>query len=319
MRNIQWDAVGDRLYETGVDRGVHYLKQTDGSYKQGVAWNGLSNVSENPSGAEPSPIYADNIKYLNLMSAEEFGATVEAYTYPDQFAECDGSKALTPGVLAGQQIRKIFGMAYRTKIGNDVDGEEYGYKLHLIYGALASPSEKSYQTVNDSPEAISFSWEVSTTAVEVSGMKPTATLTIDSTKVSAAKLAELEAILYGVDEVEGRMPLPDEVLSIMTADAPTAVALSSSTPTDEATDVAIDSVVVLTFNNVIVAEQVSMVSGEGDPVAGTKAFDATNKILTFTPDAVLTNGTDYIVTVSGVVDEHGQALATEAVNFTTIA
>lgn len=216
MAKITWDDTGKRLYETGVDHGVLYPIQSDGNYSKGVAWNGLTGVTESPSGAEATPIYADNIKYLNLQSAEEFGATIEAYTYPDEFAECDGSATLVTGVTAGQQNRKIFGLSYRTVIGNDVDANEHGYKLHLIYGCLASPSEKSYATINDSPEAITFSWEVSTTPVNVNGFKPTACVVIDSTKADATKLAAFEAILYGSEEVEPRLPLPDEVVTLMT-------------------------------------------------------------------------------------------------------
>ena len=218
MAKITWDDIGKRIYETGVDHGVLYPYGTsEAPYGTGVAWNGLTNVSESPSGAEPSPIYADNIKYVNLMSNEEFGATIEAYTYPDEFAECDGSKELAPGVYAGQQARKTFGLSYRTKIGNDVDGEDYGYKLHLIYGALAAPSERSYATINDSPEAITFSWEISTTPVEVTGGKPTACITIDSTKVDATKLAALEKILYGDGATGPKLPLPDEVAEMLKA------------------------------------------------------------------------------------------------------
>lgn len=216
MAKITWDDTGKRLYETGVDHGVLYPIQSDGRYSKGVAWNGLTGVTESPSGAEATPIYADNIKYLNLQSAEEFGATIEAYTYPDEFAECDGSATLVTGVTAGQQNRKIFGLSYRTVIGNDVDANEHGYKLHLIYGCLASPSEKSYATINDSPEAITFSWEVSTTPVNVKGFKPTACVVIDSTKADATKLTAFEAILYGSEEEEPRLPLPDEVVTLMT-------------------------------------------------------------------------------------------------------
>lgn len=216
MPKLTWDQSGQKLYETGVDHGVLYL-QTDGAYTTGVPWNGLITVTESPSGAEPSPIYADNIKYVNLMSAEEFGATVEAYTYPVEFAACDGSKELSKGVYIGQQARKTFGLSYRTKIGNDIDGEDHGYKLHIIYGALASPSEKAYSTINDSPEAITFSWEISTTPVNVTGGKPTASLTIDSTKADAEKLASLEAILYGSESESARLPLPDEIATLFSA------------------------------------------------------------------------------------------------------
>lgn len=225
MSKLVWDKTGERFYETGVKMGVLYPQGTNGNYPKGVAWNGLTAVTESPSGAEATPLYADDIKYLNLMSVEELGATVEAYTYPDEFAECDGSASLTDGVTIGQQKRKAFGLCYRTIIGNDTDGEDHGYKLHIIYGALASPSEKAYATVNDSPEAITFSWELTTTPVNVTGHKPTASLTIDSTKVEETKLAKLEEILYGKDEtsqeahdgVDPRLPLPDEILTILTS------------------------------------------------------------------------------------------------------
>ena len=211
---IVWDEVGKRFYETGVDHGVLYPQEA-GAYPKGVAWNGLTAVTESPSGAEANPLYADNIKYLNLFSTEEFGATVEAYTYPDEFAECDGSAEIAKGVTIGQQARKPFGLSYRTIIGNDSDGDSHGYKLHIIYGAMASPSEKAYATVNDSPEAITFSWELTTTPVNVTGHKPTASITIDSTKVDKEKLAALEAILYGSEEKEARLPLPDEIVTLV--------------------------------------------------------------------------------------------------------
>lgn len=214
MSKLVWDASGERLFETGVSKGVLY-PQVTGAYPLGVAWNGLTGVTESPSGAEPTPLYADNIKYLNLMSAEDFGATIEAYTYPDEFAECDGSKEAVVGLVLGQQARKAFGLCYKTVIGNDVNSE-LGYKLHLIYGALASPSEKAYATINDTPEAITFSWELTTTPVEVTGFKPTASLTIDSTKVGAALLAALELILYGDTAVDPRLPLPAEVITLLT-------------------------------------------------------------------------------------------------------
>lgn len=213
MAQIQWDQTGERFYETGVDHGVLYPRDSEGEYTNGVAWNGLTTVTESPSGAEPTPQYADNIKYLNLISAEEFAATIEAFTYPDEFAECDGTATPIPGVAVGQQERRTFGMSYRTKVGNDVDGQDHGYKLHLIYGALAAPSEKAYNTINDSPEAITFSWEVSTTPVQVSGLKPTATMTIDSTKVQ--NIEDLEEVLYGTETEEPRLPLPDEVITLL--------------------------------------------------------------------------------------------------------
>lgn len=220
---LVWDETGKKTYETGVDHGVLYPVDSTGNYPKGVPWNGLTAVTESPSGAEATAIYADNIKYLNLMSAEEFGATIEAYTYPDEFAKCDGSAEIADGVMIGQQARSTFGLAYRTVLGNDTEGESYGYKIHLIYGATASPSEKGYQTINDSPEAISFSWEVKTTPVNVTGFKPTASLTIDSTKVEETKLKALEAVLYGTNETspgagdgtDARLPLPDEIISIL--------------------------------------------------------------------------------------------------------
>lgn len=228
MSKLVWDKTGERLYETGVDHGVLFPIQTGGVYNKGVAWNGLIGVTESPSGAEASSIYADNIKYLNLISTEEFGATVEAYMYPDEFAECDGSVEIVPGMFAGQQSRKTFGLAYRTILGNDVDNNDYGYKLHLIYGALAAPSEKGYSTVNDSPEAITLSWEITTTPVEITTLiegkklKPTACLTFDSTKFDKDFMAKLEEILYGKDAttdggddgVEARLPLPDEIIEL---------------------------------------------------------------------------------------------------------
>ena len=216
MAKLTWDATGERLYETGVKMGVLYV-QTGGTYPKGVAWNGLTAVTESPSGAEPTALYADDIKYLNLMSNEEFGATIEAYTYPDEFAECDGSASIADGVYIGQQSRKTFGMCYRTVLGNDTENNDHGYKLHLIYGALAAPSEKGYATINDSPEAITFSWEVSTTPVEVTGHKPTASITIDSTKTDPGKLAALEDILYGKESNEPRLPLPNEIITLMSS------------------------------------------------------------------------------------------------------
>lgn len=219
---LKWDQTGEKTYETGVSNGVLYPQKSDGSYDHGVAWNGLSSVNESPSGAEPTKIYADNIAYLTLISAEEFGATVEAYTYPDEFAECDGSAEVADGVTVGQQDRKPFGMAYKTIVGNDTEKNAHGYKLHVIYGATAAPSEKSYGTVNDSPEAITFSWELSTTPVEVADHEPTASITIDSTKADKEKLKALEDILFGSEESEARLPLPDEIITLMKKDVQTA-------------------------------------------------------------------------------------------------
>ena len=219
MAKLVWDKTGDRLYETGVKNGVLYIP-TAGIYSKGVAWNGLTAVTESPSGAEATALYADDTKYLSLMSAEEFGATIEAYTYPDEFAACDGSAELADGVMIGQQKRSTFGLCYKTTIGNDTEGNDHGYKLHIIYGAQAKPSERAYATINDSPEAITFSWEITPTPVNVTGAKPTASLVIDSTKADPSKLAALEDILYGKDGEPGneaRLPLPDEIKTLMTA------------------------------------------------------------------------------------------------------
>ena len=215
MAKLVWDEVGKRTYETGVDKGVLYVQDAEGAYGKGVAWNGLTAVNESPSGAEPTPLYADNIKYLELTSKEEYGATIEAYTYPDEFEACDGSAELGAGVVIGQQSRKVFGLCYRTVKGNDVKNNDYGYKIHLVYGCKAKPAQKNYQTINDSPEAITFSWEVSTTPVEVAGFKPTATVTIDSTKVTPEKLKAVEDALYGTETVEPKLLLPSEILAIV--------------------------------------------------------------------------------------------------------
>jgi hypothetical protein len=217
MTALTWDQTGTRLFETGVDKGVLYIPDANGVYNTGFAWNGLTTVTESPSGAEATAQYADNIKYLNLISAEEFGATIEAFTYPAEFGQCDGTAAPIPGLEIGQQTRKMFGLCYRTKLGNDLLGDAAGYKLHLVYGATAAPTEKAYATVNDSPEAITFSWEISTSPIAVAGYKPTSVLTIDSTKVDPAKLATLELILYGDTGIDPRLPTPTEVVAVFGA------------------------------------------------------------------------------------------------------
>lgn len=221
MAKLVWDADAHRLYETGTSKGVLYTRDEDGKYPKGVAWNGLTGVTESPSGAEPTDLYADNMKYLTMRSAEDLGATITAYTYPDEFGECDGSAVVTPGMTIGQQSRRSFGLCYQTMVGNDVAGNDYGYKIHILYGATASPSERAYQTVNDSPEAIEFSWELTTTPVAVEGYKPTALVVIDSTDFketdAKARLAALEDILYGTEEEDPRLPLPDEIKTILTA------------------------------------------------------------------------------------------------------
>ena len=217
MSKLVWDQTGEHFYETGVKNGVLYVQGEGGTYPKGVAWNGLTAVTESPSGAEATALYADDIKYLNLLSNEEFGATIEAYTYPEEFAQCDGSASLGTGVSIGQQARKTFGLCYRTTVGNDTDGGDFGYKIHIIYGCLAAPSEKAYATINDSPEAITFSWEITTTPVNVEGFKPTASIVIDSTKVAPEKLTAFEKIIYGDTDAEARLPLPDEVKTLFAA------------------------------------------------------------------------------------------------------
>ena len=215
MSKLVWDQTGERKYETGVKKGVLYPLSELGAYNKGVAWNGLTAVTESPSGAESNHLYADDIKYLDLRSVEEFGGTIEAYMYPDEFAECDGSASLADGVSIGQQKRKTFGLCYRTVLGNDILGDDYGYKLHIVYGAVVAPSERAYSTINDSPEPITMSWEFSTTPVAVDGFKPTAHLEIDSTKANPEKLAALEVILYGTDDTDARLPLPNEIATLM--------------------------------------------------------------------------------------------------------
>ena len=215
MAKLVFNNVGERLFETGVKNGVLYVMGEDGTYENGVVWNGLTAVTESPSGAETTPLYADDVKYVVIYAAEEFGATVEAYTYPEEFEECDGSASIFEGITIGQQTRKSFGMCYKTSVGNDVQGQDFGYKIHIIYGAKAAPSEKSYSTINDSPEAVTFSWELSTVPVPVEGFNPTATMVIDSTRVPAEKLALIEDKLYGTESEEATLPLPNELLALL--------------------------------------------------------------------------------------------------------
>lgn len=316
MPRIIWDKIGERFYETGVRMGVLY-PQSGGIYPKGVAWNGLTAMNENPTGAESNKKYADDGVYLNMLSIEELEGSIEAYTYPDEFAKCDGSAEIATGVSIGQQSRQAFGLTYRTVIGNDTDGVDYGYKLHLVYGAMASPSEKAYETINDNPDAITLSWDYTTTPVQVTGKKPTASLVIDSTKVDADKLAALENILYGTSDADPRLPLPDVIAALFTADAPSAVALSSIVPDDEDPEVAVDSDIVLTFNNEILSESIVITDDGGNLVDGSKTWDAAGKVLTFNPTSNLTAATSYIVVVSGVVDIYGQALEVTVKNFLT--
>lgn len=260
MTQLEWDKVGERTYETGVDHGVLYIPNGAGVYNAGYAWNGLTAVNEAPSGAEASPQYADNIKYINLISTEEFNATVEAFTYPDEFGQCDGTAEPAPGMTIGQQNRKPFGLAYRTLKGNDLEGTDYGYKIHLVYGASAAPSEKAYGTVNESPEAITFSWELSTTPVAVGTLggtayKPTASITIDSTTTPAANLAALEQILYGAVGVDPRLPLPAEVYTLVN------VALILATPTEPAYNSSTDTITIPSITGVVYKINGEVVTG----------------------------------------------------------
>lgn len=316
MAKLVWDQSGERVYEAGVKKGVLYPQDSNGAYPLGVAWNGLTAITESPSGAEANPLYADNIKYVNLLSVEEFGATIEAYTYPTEFEACDGSAALSAGVNVGQQTRKPFGLVYQTEMANDVDGMDYGYKIHIIYNALAAPSEKGFQTINDSPEAITFSWELTTTSVAVTGKKPTASLVIDSTKVDADKLAAFELIIYGNDGVTPRLPLPDEVASIFESAAPSAISLTS-VPADSATGVVVSANTVLTFNNEIAAESILMTTAAGVLVPVVKTWDATGKILTLDPVSNMSPSTVHLVILNGVVDIYSQTLTAAIRKFTT--
>lgn len=280
MTELAWDEVGDRLYETGVDHGVLYLPNAQGNYLDGVAWNGLTTVTEKPSGGEANPQYADNIKYLNLFSAEQFGATIEAFTYPDEFAQFDGLATPSPGVHVGQQSRKTFGLSYRTKLGNDVDGSDHGYKLHLVYGCTASPSEKAYNTINESPEAIAFSWDITTIPVSVTGLKPTSLITIESNKVTPANLAALEQILYGDTAVDPMLPLPTAVIALFAGSVTT---VTATAPTYNA---ATDTITIPTVTGVTYYIN-------DEPVTGAVVITA-DTMVTARPNAgyVLTPGTD---------------------------
>jgi len=315
---IVWDAATKRLYETGVSQAVLYPMNIDnGTYPAGVAWNGIVSITENPSGAEANAQYADNIKYLNLLSAEQFGATVEAFMYPNEFGLCDGSAEPVAGVVLGQQKRLPFGLAYRTVLGNDAEGESYGTKLHLIYGAQAAPSSRGYTTINDSPAPITFSWELTTTPIPVTGYKPVALITIDSTRVDADKLAALETILYGTEGgADGRLPLPDEVISIMSLAAPSALTVST-VPADAATGVLVTANIVLTFNNKVSNESVVVTSAAGVVKSVSKSWDVAHKVLTLDPATDLADATTYIVTIAGVTDIYGQSLAPTVVDFAT--
>ena len=270
MTRLTWDKTGERRYETGVNKGVLYIPDVAGVYDDGVAWNGLTTVTESPSGAEATPLYADNIKYLNLISAEEFGATIEAYTYPDEFGQFDGTVSPSAGVYVGQQARKSFGLAYQTRVGNDLQGSDLGYKIHLIYGATAAPSEKAYATINDAPEAITFSWELTTSPVDVGGnLKPTAQLVIDSTKVASGALATLEAALYGSPGTDPRLPLPGEVLGMFSG---TTVEVTTVEPSYNATT---DVITIPATTGVIYSiNDVDVAAGPTEPITATTVVQA---------------------------------------------
>lgn len=314
---IIWDATGEKFAEAGIKNGVLFPMAGNGAYGAGVAWNGLTSVGEAPTGAEASPFYADNQKYLEIMSAEEFAGTIGCYTYPDAFKECIGEGTLVTGVSVGQQSHSKFGFSYRTEIVNDTEGVDFGYKIHLVYNALAGISSRDHTTINDSPAFEELSFDFTATKVNVTGAKPTAHLVIDSSKVDAATMAALETILYGAAGVDPRLPLPDEIKDLFVGGAPSALALSSIVPADAATGVAVAANIVFTFNNKINTEEIVVMSAAGAIVAGSRAWDVTGKILTFDPTVNLTAATTYLVAVAGVEDIYGQTLANSVKKFTT--
>lgn len=316
MSRLAWDQAGEKLFETGASKAVVY-PSVGGLYPTGVAWNGFTGFTESPSGAEAKPLYANNVKYLSLTSAEEFAGTITAFMYPDVFGELNGEAQVATGVRIGQQKRGLFGFAYQTIIGNDTEGNDHGYKIHLVYGAQAAPSEKAYKTENDSPEANDMSWPITTTPVNVTGFKPTATLVVDSTTTDPVKLAALEDILYGTESVDARMPLPDEVVSLIGGAVPSALALSTSVPADAATAIAVGASIVLTFNNKIAKESIIVTSDAGVVIACNKTVDGTGKILTFKPSSNLSAATKYLVAIVGVSDIYNQTLAPVVRKFTT--
>lgn len=319
MSKIVWDDIGEKIAETGVKNGVLY-PMAAGAYTAGVAWNGLTSVNEAPTGAEPSPFYADNSKYLEIMSEEEFAGTIGCYTYPDEFKLCIGEASLHAGVSVGQQRHIPFGFCYRTEIVNDTEGMDYGYKLHLVYNSLAGVSARDHTTVNETPELEEMSFDFSATKVPVTGAKPTAHFIIDSTKIpvgSAANLAALELILFGSESVDPRLPLPDEIAALFASAAPAAIALDTIVPADDDPSIAVNSTIVITFNNQISREAIVVTEADGTIVAGAKTWDVSKKTFTFTPSVPLTAGTVYLVTVGGVVDIYGQTLAAAVKNFTT--
>ena len=315
MTKIKWDQEGQKTYETGVKYGVLYVIDNDGNYTNGVPWNGLTNVNESPSGAEESPYYADDIKYLSLTSAEEFGASIEAYTYPEEFEPCDGSSEIIPGVTVGQQTRKKFGLCYRTTYGNDTKGDNYGYKLHLVYGAQAAPSERSYSTINDSPEPITFSWELTTTPVAIRGFKPASILKIDSTKMSRQNLEKLENILYGTEDTDPRLPLPNEIMDLLGGDIIEGLEFTSITPSNNSIDVDVNESIVLTFNNNIRSLTYTLLNEDGDIVESQLSIENNKATISH---AALVGGKKYMLIVTSVKDVYSQTLDRQVYKFTTI-
>ena len=313
---LVWDAVGQRIAEAGVKNGVLY-PMVAGVYGAGVAWNGLTSIGEAPTGAEASPFYADNQKYLEIMSAEEFAGTIGCYTYPDAFKSCVGEGSLVSGIVIGQQTHTKFGFSYRTEIVNDTEGVDFGYKIHLVYNCLAGISSKDHTTINDSPAFEEMSFDFTATKVNVTDAAPTAHLIIDSTKVDSATLAAFETILYGAAGVDPRLPLPDEIKALFAGGAPSALALSSVVPADAATGVAVASNIVFTFNNKINTEEIVVMSAAGAIVSGSRAWDADGKVLTFDPTTNLSGATTYLVAIAGVEDIYGQTLANTVKKFTT--
>ena len=313
---LVWDQVGQKLYETGVSHGVLY-PAVNGTYPKGVAWNGITGVTESPSGAEATPLYADNVKYLSLTSAETFGAKIEAFMYPDEFATLDGAANVAEGVQIGQQQRGVFGLSYKTVLGNDTDSNKYGYKIHIIYGAQATPSERAYATVNDSPEAMTLSWTLTTTPVSVNGFDPTATMVIDSTKIPADRLELLEGILYGTESTSPRLPFPDEIATIVGSGLPSAFSMTSIVPADNANAVAVGASIVITFNTKISSESIVVSSATGAVISCTKTFDTAGKVLTIKPNSNLAAATKYYVTMVGIADIYSRTLPTTIKTFTT--
>lgn len=313
---LVWDATGEKIAEAGIKYGVLF-PMVGGNYSAGVAWNGLTSVGEAPTGAEASPFYADNQKYLEIMSAEEFAGTIGCYTYPDAFKSCVGEGSLVSGIVIGQQTHTKFGFSYRTEIVNDTEGVDFGYKIHLVYNCLAGISSKDHTTINDSPAFEEMSFDFTATKVNVTDAAPTAHLIIDSTKVDSATLAAFETILYGAAGVDPRLPLPDEIKALFAGGAPSALALSSIVPADAATGVAVAANIVFTFNNKINTEEIVIMSAAGAVVTGTRAWDEAGKVLTFDPTTNLSASTVYLVAIAGVEDIYGQTLANTVKKFTT--